>query len=134
MTANFELRNNQIIVIDGKEIDLQNEFDMVRFKKGESINEIEFGKINTGDGDDFNRLLFRNKKTSYRKLENWFLSEVADDAMHLKSIVFAGKDTRGINSQNNNQTIPKMNDDIVFHFKSGGALRLHCDEIELIIK
>ena len=137
MTVNFEIEESIALRLNGKYIDLHNNFDFSSYDYQPQFRlfTLNFLKSN-GDWikeDEFERLIFVHTDV-------FFLSTHYDNKQYefpandicLADITFFPASNRDINDRIILQNKPDEGDDILYIFQSEHFIRIGCDKIELI--
>lgn len=137
MKVNFDIKDNYAIEIEGRLIDLHNNFDFVSFEYIFADREIKLHwKKSSGDWVDkneFSNLILQHKGVSFLKvIEHCEKSSYKDDSC-LDEITFYPSTAREINDSIIPQNKPNEGDDILYFFGNGQQIRIHCIEIKLIV-
>jgi hypothetical protein len=134
MTSNFKIQNFIEVEIDGRTIDLHNNFSFIRYSHNTVMDEliIYFHK-STGNWvppGEFDRLTFTLSKIHYLKTSEPDPELLADDHC-LSGITYYYPDDREENFGYLDRELPEMGDDIIFTFQSDRVIRANCDNVTL---
>jgi len=137
MKVNFDIKDNHAIEIDGRHIDLHNNFDFAGFDYNVANKEIKiYWKKSSGDWvkkNEFSSLVLTHKGVTFlRVIEQDEKSSYEDDSC-LGEITFFPSTARELNDSIVSQTKPNDGDDILYFFENGQLIRIHCKEIELSV-
>ncbi|TJY67122.1 hypothetical protein FAZ19_09565 [Sphingobacterium alkalisoli] len=138
MKVNFDIIDNHALSIEGRLIDLHNNFDFVNFDYNVAEREIKLHwKKSNGDWVDENELssliLTHSAVTFLKVIEQDEKSTYADDSC-VGEITFFPSTAREINDSIVPQSKPNHGDDILYLFENGLVIRIHCEEIELVAR
>ena len=137
MKVNFDIKDNHAIEIEGRLIDLHNNFDFAGFDYNIADREIKLHwEKSSGDWVDkneFSSLVLKHKGVTFlRVIEQDEKSTYEDDSC-LGEITFFPSTARELNDSIVSQTKPKDGDDILYFFENGQQIRIYCKEIELSV-
>ena len=137
MNVNFYIKDNHAIEIEGRHIDLHNNFDFRGFEYNVAKREIKlYWKKSSGDWVDKNelsRLTLIHKDVTFFKITDQNEKSTFEDEACLGEITFFPSTAREINDSIIPQPKPKGGDDILYFFENGRIIRIHCREIKLIL-
>ena len=134
MKTNFEIEDNYAVQLNGKHIDLHNNFDFIGLSKNGDTISVDF-KRTQGDwvkNDEFKSLKFEFKNVSYEYYEDGDQQALKEDKETLGEITFFPSESREINDGIIPQTHPNETDDLIMFFEDGKVIRLGCEEIKLM--
>ena len=135
MKVNFDIIDNHAIEIEGRHIDLHNNFDFVGFDYTIADREIKIHwKKSSGewvDKNEFSSLVLTHKDVTYLKVIEQDENSTYEDDCCLDEISFFPSTAREINDSIVSQSKPNEGDDILYFFENGQRIRIHCEQIEL---
>lgn len=138
MKTNFEITGNYGVTIDGRLIDLHNNFDLVSFHYAISTRHFEIkwikGKGDWIKKDEINELTLTHKNVTFLTIGTADENSRTEDDNCLGDISFFPSSSRDINDSVVSQNQPSEDDDILFILESGRTLRVCCERIELTYK
>jgi hypothetical protein len=137
MRINFDIVDNCAVNYEGRHIDLHNNFDFCGFDYNvvERVIRLNWKKSNGDwvDKDEFSDLVFMHKGVTFLKvIDQDEKSTYADDSC-LDEITFFPSSERDLNDNILPQAKPNVNDDILYFFENGSRIRIHCEQIDLIV-
>lgn len=133
MKVNFDIINNHAIAVDGRQIDLHNNFDFVRFDYDIVDREIKLHwRKAIGDWVDkneFSSLVLMHKGVTFLRINEQEEKSTPEDDCCLGEITFFPSTAREINDCISPQPKPDDGDDILYFFENGQQIRINCDTI-----
>lgn len=137
MKVNFDIIDNHAIEIEGRQIDLHNNFDFHSFDYNVADREIKlYWNKSSGDWvdkNDFSSLVLTHKGVTFLRVIDQDEKSTYEDDGCLGEITFFPSTAREINNSIVPQPKPNDGDDILYFFENGQLIRIHCEEIELIV-
>lgn len=137
MKVNFDIIDNHAIEIEGRRIDLHNNFDFDSFNYNVADREIKlYWNKSSGDWvdkNDFSSLVLTHKGVTFLRVIDQDEKSTYEDDVCLGEITFFPSTAREINDSIVPQPKPNDGDDILYFFENGQLIRIHCEEIELIV-
>jgi hypothetical protein len=137
MKVNFDIKDNQAIEIEGRHIDLHNNFDFVGFDYKIAEREIIIHwKKSSGewvDKNEFSSLVLTHKDVTYLKVIEQDENSTYEDDCCLDVMSFFPSTAREINDSIVPQSRPNEGDDILYFFENGQRIRINCKQIELTV-
>ncbi len=138
MEVNFDIIDNHALSMEGRFIDLHNNFDFAGFDYNVAEREIKlyWTKL-SGDWVDKNEvssLVLTHKSVTFLSVIGQDEKSTFEDSRCLGEITFFPSTERGINDSIIPQSKPNDGDDILYFFENGRLIRIHCEQIELGIK
>ncbi|WP_420577990.1 hypothetical protein [Ekhidna sp.] len=133
MEANFKISENIAVELDGRHIDLHNNFDFELITKTSTGYLLQFVR-NSGNWvrtDEYRRLTFELTNVNFEHFEEGDPKATKEDANCLGELTFFPSELRKMNDSIAPQTEPKKDDDIIFIFEDGKLFRFGCERIEL---
>jgi hypothetical protein len=136
MTVNFEITDSNVVVHDGRRIDLHNNFDFIGYyyNIGERKLTLTWAK-STGDWvtqEEFLKLKFVHYNAFYINISYDNKEyEFPNDDKCLSDISFFPSSDRQTNNAFLFQEQPKVGDDIIYIFETEHFIRVGCDNVEL---
>jgi len=138
METNFEIEDNYAIRINGRLIDLHNNFDFIGLTDNLENNSIQltFSKSsgNWVQKNEYSEITFILSNLTYKHFIEADSVEFPEDARCLSDISFFPSDLREINDSITDQRKPNENDDLLFLFQDGKVIRVNCKKTEALIK
>lgn len=136
MILNFNITDSQALSFEGRHIDLHNNFDFVGFDYNVKDREIRLNwKKSIGNWiaeNELSSLVLIHKSVTFLKIIEQDEKSNYDDDSCLQEITFFPSTAREINDSIIPQSKPN-DDDILYFFGNGQCIRIHCEQIELII-
>ncbi|WP_222164920.1 hypothetical protein [Edaphocola aurantiacus] len=137
MKVNFDIINNYTLSIEGKHLDLQNNFNFVGFEYNirDRVVKLLWEKtiadwVNPNEYSDI--VLIHKGVNFLRVIEQDDQSNYEDDSC-LGEISFFPSALRAVNDSIIPQSKPNDGDDILYFFENGQLIRIHCTQIVLEI-
>jgi hypothetical protein len=138
MTTNFEITDNHAVTIDGRLIDLHNNFNLVGFNYHTFARQFEIKWVRaTGDwikSEEVSELVLTHKNVSYLTITDRDENSGIEDEKCLGEISFFPSKNRDMNESMKMQAQPAVDDDILYFFENGQLIRLCCEKVELRYK
>jgi hypothetical protein len=138
MTTNFDIADNHAVTIDGRLVDLHNNFDLDGFSYDTSSRLFEIKWTQTkGDwikSDEINELVLVHKNVSYLTITDRDENSRIEDDKCLGDISFFPSKNRDMDDSIITQAKPTDFDDILYFFENGQLIRVCCQTIELKYK
>lgn len=134
MEANFKISGNIAVELDGRYIDLHNNFDFEQVEKTSTGYRIKFVR-SQGDWvrtDEYQQLTFELVNVNFEHFEEGDPKATKEDANCLGELTFFSSELRNINDSIAPQPKPNEDDDVLFIFEDGKLFRFGCKRIELI--
>ena len=135
MKVNFDITQNNALTIEGRHIDLHNNFDFVGFDYKVADREIKLHwKKSSGDWVDkneFSSLVLTHSEVTFLNVINQDEKSTYEDDSCLGEITFFPSTAREINDSIIPQSKPNDSDDIIYMFENGQRIRIHCELVEL---
>lgn len=134
MKANFKIIENIAVELDGRYIDLHNNFDFEHLERASNGYRLLF-KRTQGNWiriDEFRQLTFEIANVNFEHFEKGDPKATKEDASCLRELTFSPSKLRSMNDNIVPQTEPKKDDDILFIFEDGKVFRFGCERIELM--
>jgi hypothetical protein len=137
MIVNFDITDNFALNYEGRDVDLQNNFDFVGFDYNVAERQVKLSwKKSSGhwvDKNEISSLFLIHKAVNYLMvIEQDENSTYADDSC-LGEITFVPSTLRELNDIIVPQSKPSEEDDILYLFENGQRIRIHCKELELSV-
>lgn len=137
MKVNFDIEDNYALSIEGRHIDLHNNFNFVGFDYDFVNKEINM-KWRKSNGKWVHKseclsLVMTHKGVTFLKAMNQEENNKNIDDYCLGEITYFPSSERENNDSIMPQSKPKENDDILYIFENGQLIRINCEEIELIV-
>ena len=138
MKTNFSINNNLNININDLDFDLHNNFDFekISFDK-HSMEIILIWKKSTGRWA--NDIIFECLELKHSKITFFHCGYLEDiysneDWNTLSTITYFPSNNRINNDYCTLQTIPFLDDDIIYTFENDSFIRIKCDKIDFVYK
>lgn len=135
MKVNFDIKNNHILVINGFELDLHNNFDFIglEYKVIEKEIKIKFEKTKGDwvDKNEFSSLIFTHFGVSYFQIDSKDENSNLEDDICLSEFTYFPSTLRQMNDSIIPQLQPNDGDDFLYFFENGQLIRINCTEIIL---
>ena len=137
MIVNFDITNNSSLNYEGRDVDLHNNFDFLGFDYNVAEKQVILRWKNSSDHwvdrNEISNLFLIHKTVNYLMvIEQDENSTYADDSC-LGEITFVPSTLRDLNDIIVPQSKPSEDDDILYLFKNGQRIRIHCKELELSV-
>ncbi len=135
MKCNFKIRNYLDIEIDGRIIDLHNNFDFTGYQHNEPLNQLTISFVKSSGSwvpaGEFAALSFTLKGINYLRLLPPDPELPGDEDQCLMSVTFYYPDDREEDYWLLAKELPDAGDDIIFRFRSDRVIRANCDSVIL---
>jgi hypothetical protein len=137
MKINFQVTDNYALNYQGRHIDLHNNFDFNNLEYSTETMTLVLRWIkSSGDWvkeDELSHLALVHKNVSYLFILPRDPEMPLSEDSCLSDITFFPSSSRDINNSVIHQGLPGEGDDILYIFQSEQVIRVHCEEIELLI-
>lgn len=138
MKTNFEIEDNYAIRVNGRLIDLHNNFDFIKMADNPDNNEIHLTFIKSNGSwvqkNEFSQVTFLLSNLTYKYFGNGDSDNYSEDSKCLSDISFFPSDLREINDSITYQSEPNEYDDLIFLFQDGKVVRVNCEKAEVLLK
>ena len=135
MKAKFEIVDHYAIRLNGRHIDLHNNFDLYEVRReGEQV-EMEFRKT-IGEwvpDDELKGLTFIFKQVSYWHEVKGDPNALDSDKGSMADLTFSPETDRADNASMFFNMTPLPGDDLLLVFQDGAIIRVQCEEVEVAI-
>lgn len=137
MKVNFDIIDNIALNYQGLYIDLHNNFNFEKIEFNVDHNEVKLTWKKT-DGEwvgknELSKIILTHNGVDYLKIMGQDENSFLQDKNTLAEISFFPSTSRGINDSMSSQQKPNPDDDIMYFYENGQAIRIHCDKIELSV-
>ena len=136
MRCNFKIISFRDVEIDGRLIDLHNNFHFVGFAYDVSLDTfvINFKKgIGTWiPEDELEAVKFLHRKISFLNIHSITENAYPEDAKTLSEITFYPSSERNENNNFMERNTPDPADDLIYSFLQGKLIRINCEEVTLL--
>lgn len=137
MKVNFDISDNHILNIEGRHLDLHNNFDFVGYDYNVEDKEIRLNwKKSNGDWvhkNEISSLVLIHKVVTFLEVSDLEEKSNNEDGSCLGEITFFPSSLREIKDSILPQSKPNNGDDIIYFFENGRCIRIHCKQIDLSI-
>ncbi|MBE7176706.1 MAG: hypothetical protein INR69_09895 [Mucilaginibacter polytrichastri] len=135
MKVNFDIIDNYAIEINGRLIDLHNNFDFVGFDYRVVEREITLHwKKSKGDWvnkHEISNLMLTHIGVSFLEAIEHEQNSIRDEKTCLSEITFFPSAEREIDDCFIPKRRPNSDDDIIYFFVNGLTIKIHCEQVEL---
>ena len=137
MKVNFEIKDNSALTLEGRHIDLHNNFDFIGFDYNVAGQELKLNWTKSSgecvDKNELSSLVLTHKQVTYFTISDKDENSKNQDDICLGEISFFPSTSREINDSIIPQEKPNEGDDILYFFENGQQIRTHCEEVEVSI-
>jgi hypothetical protein len=137
MRCNFRIISFRDVEIEGRLIDLHNNFHFMGFAYDVSLGTfvINFRK-GTGtwiQKDEPETVQFFHSEISLLNIQKVGENEYPEDAKTLSEITFYPSSERNENDNFMERSSPEPGDDLLYSFLQGSLIRINCEEVTLLV-
>jgi hypothetical protein len=136
LDSNFKIRNFIEVEIEGRVLDLHNNFDFTGYEIDKISNDINlYFEKSDGDwvsADEVNKLIFTLQNVHYLKTIAPNQELISDDNC-LAGITYFYQEDREENYGLLDKELPGPQDDIIFTFESERVIRANCENVTLTV-
>jgi hypothetical protein len=137
MKVNFDILDNIALSYEVLYIDLHNNFDFEKLEYNVGHRELTLTWKKT-DGEwvgknELSKIILTHTGVDYFAISGQGENFVLQDNKTLSEISFFPSTSREINDSISSQQKPNPDDDIMYFYENGQAIRIHCDKIELSV-